>query len=314
MALSHEEALRQVDVLPWYHSVDLGNGVVTKGQYDHRPYLPYYGLPDDLRGKTALDIGAASGFFSFELERRGASVTATELPQWFDHDFGPVYQADQTAESGNSYLHQPFDVAKQLRGSNVDMKWINIYDISPETVGVFDIVFCGSVLIHLTDPIKALWNIAQVTREKAIIATVIHKQDPEQPIATMVGHASGYCWWEPTRACLELMAVAAGFVGIEWVSDFQLNYRDQSVGPHHGVLHAYPTTEGWTKRTRHRDQVLEASSGKVTNQAMDTLVARTKQQEKEISRLRSLVAGYERGRVMRLMRFTQTKVRRLLSR
>ncbi len=326
MAMSRPEALQQVATLPWYHSIDLGDSVVTNGQYDHRPYLSHYGLPVDLHGKTVLDIGAASGFFSFELERRGAQVTATELTQWQDHDFAPTYQPDQTPEEGYRYLHQPFDVAKQILGSQAQMKWINIYDISPETVGVFDVVFCGSVLIHLTDPLKALCNIARVTREKAIVATVIQQHESERSIATMVGHESGYCWWIPTRACFELMAVAAGFVGIEWMSDFQLNYRDQPTGPYHGVLHAYPTTDGWTERTRHRDQVCAAYHDATNEQSIPEMLANVRrqeqekanvtvgralqaalinvrQQEQEIVQLKDLVAAYERGRFIRLMRF-----------
>ena len=101
-----------VQALEWYHTIDLGNGIVTPGHYDHRPYLCHYRLPDNLHGKRVIDIGTASGFFAFEFERRGASVLATDLPEWFDHDFGPSYQADKTVETGNVYLHQPFEVAR----------------------------------------------------------------------------------------------------------------------------------------------------------------------------------------------------------
>jgi tRNA (mo5U34)-methyltransferase len=253
---SSEDLLKTVQSLEWYHSIDLGNGIVTPGHYDHRPYLQYYRLPEDLHGKTVIDIGAASGFFSFEFERRGAAVTATDLPEWFDHDFGPNYRPDKTSETGASYLHSPFEFARQALGSKASRKLINIYDISPETVGAYDLAFCGSVLLHLTDPLKALWNIASVTREKAIIVTVIEPEEPLRPTATLVGHQRGDVWWIPTRACLELMAVTAGFVGIEWVSEFNLDYRDGSPGPYHGVLHAYKTDQGWTSATRHRDEVI----------------------------------------------------------
>jgi tRNA (mo5U34)-methyltransferase len=294
-----------VSSLTWYHTIDLGNGLVTPGHYDHRPYLHYYGLPDDLTNKTVLDIGAASGFFSFEFERRGAQVTATELPAWFDHDFGPNYQPDQTEESAEIYLHRPFEVARQLRKSSVALKTINIYDITPETVGMFDLVFCGSVLVHLTDPIKALWRIAGVTAQKAIIATSIDPSEPDQPTATMIGAERGDGWWIPKPACLELMAVAAGFVGLEWVSKFQLNYRNQSTGPYHGVLHAYKTTENWTPDTLHRDEVLDRHlrSGAVAPGDAAGLLRQLQAQQQENARLRALVQGYENGRFMRFMRW-----------
>jgi tRNA (mo5U34)-methyltransferase len=292
--------------LPWYHTIDLGNGVVTPGHYDHRPYLHYYGLPEDLSGKRAIDIGAASGFFSFELERRGAQVTATELPEWFDHDFGPAYQPDQTLETGQLYLHQPFDVAKRILGSNVARKYINIYDLSPETVGEFDIAFCGSVLLHLTDPIRALWKIAGVTREKAIIATLIAPEHADRSLAVMTGYTRGDTWWAPTRACLELMAVCAGFVGVEWAGEFRLDYRDGSIGPYHGVLHAYKTAEGWGPRVVHRDVLIERQHQAITRPHSSALAEELAAKEQEIERQKALIKGYESGRFMRLMRWLHT--------
>jgi hypothetical protein len=62
--MDRQDKQRRVAELAWYHTVDLGDGIVTPGQYDHRPILGHYGLPDDLTGKSALDIGPAHGFFS----------------------------------------------------------------------------------------------------------------------------------------------------------------------------------------------------------------------------------------------------------
>ncbi len=304
------ELAQLIQELSWYHTIDLGNGLVTPGQYDHRPYLERYKLPTDCSGKTVLDIGAASGFFSFEFERRGAQVTATDLPDWMAHDFGPNYKLDQDLDIVDAYLHKPFDIAHRALNSQVKRKEINIYDISPQSVGLFDIVFCGSVLIHLTDPIKALWKIAGVTKEKAIIATSIMPGTNQQPVAAMIGYNRGDGWWEPTRSCLELMAISAGFVGIEWVGDFVLNYRDQEVGPYHGVLHAYKTTDGWTPETLHRDEIIERNEARAATerqqQQMDT--QRLHQLEGEVHRLRDTVHGYEQGLFIRLMRWIKEKV------
>src|SRR5262249_48646421 len=32
----------------WYHTIELPDGEVTPGRFDHRALLPFYGLPDDL--------------------------------------------------------------------------------------------------------------------------------------------------------------------------------------------------------------------------------------------------------------------------
>lgn len=234
-----EEIKQRVESLSWYHTIDLGNGISTPGYYDHRPYLKYYGFPDNLIGKTVLDIGAASGFFSFEFERRGARVTATDLPSWMMHDFGPCYVPDMTPQDSVRYLRQPFELAHELLKSHVQKREMTIYDITPATLGKFDLVFCGSLLLHLTDPIRALRNIQSVTRGSAIIATVICQNSNSEPMAQFAGHHRGDVWWLPNRAGLEAMVQSVGFAGWKWVSEFQLNLRDGSPGPYHGVIHAW---------------------------------------------------------------------------
>lgn len=237
------ELLEAVESLTWYHSIDLGQGVVTPGIYDHRKYLDHYGLPKDLTGKATLDVGAASGFFSFEMERRGAEVTATDLPTWSAHDFGPLYQPDLDPEEADRYLHDPFLFAHKVLDSRVKRKLINVYDIGPETTGRFDMVFCGSVLIHLTDPNKALWCIRSVTRLAAIIATSIYPDEHREPMALFLGHNRGDGWWLPNRTALEAMIKSAGFAGWEWYSEFRLDHRNGDPGPYHGVVRAWNTPE-----------------------------------------------------------------------
>lgn len=295
------ERIKSVD---WYHTIDLGNGIVTPGHYDHRPYLHLYGLPESLAGKTALDLGTASGFFAFELEKRGARVTATDLPEWYEHDFGPGYSIDKTPEGLQNYLVQPFEIAREALGSQVEKKFVNIYDVSPETVGEHDVVFCGSLLIHLSDPVKALWNIAGVTREKAIIATVIRPDEMDRPLAEFVGYNNADSWWVPSRRCLELMAASAGFAGIEWVSDFRLDYRDGSPGPYHGVLHAYKTAEGWTPQTRPSEAIIEEQKklAREDSERVDAQIRQIQLLQDEVARLRSEVESYERRRFIRLTR------------
>src|SRR5947208_97682 len=66
----------------WFHSIDLGDGVVTPGQKDTLSEVGHLKLPD-LTGRTVLDIGAYDGFYSFEAERRGAKrVVAADHFVW----------------------------------------------------------------------------------------------------------------------------------------------------------------------------------------------------------------------------------------
>jgi tRNA (mo5U34)-methyltransferase len=228
-----------VDEHDWYHTIELGPGVFTPGRYDHRRYLRYYELPEDLKGKSVLDIGAASGFFSFELEKRGGRVTALDLPAWMDHDFGPLYRPDKPLAEAERYLHDPLQFAKAARGSSIETRDMSVYDLSEESVGKFDLVFCGSMLLHLTDPVRALWRICEVTRGTAIIATGIAKHWGRRARADFHGAHDGTIWWLPNRACLEKMIECAGFSGWRWVSEFRLDPADGSKGIQHGVVHAW---------------------------------------------------------------------------
>src|SRR5579859_2611907 len=75
-----DELRRRVDSIVWYHSIDLGDGIVTDGfskTFLEGPQLP------DFAGRTVLDIGAWDGYYSFLAERRGAArVVALDHYVW----------------------------------------------------------------------------------------------------------------------------------------------------------------------------------------------------------------------------------------
>jgi tRNA (mo5U34)-methyltransferase len=238
------ELIEKVNSFEWYHTIDLGNGLVTPGQYDHRPLLKYYRIPQDLSGKTVVDIGVSHGFFSFEFERRGAKrVVATELPLWSDHDGSPQlkkgFKESKEDEKKKPYLHGAFDFAKKILNSKVELVEMSVYDISSKTIGIFDIVFCGSLLIHLSDPLKALYNIQSVTRELFILSTVIHPQESKIPLAYFHGTVEGMAFWAPNMTCLEKMCLAAGFNRVERISTFNLISTDKVFNNPHGVVHSW---------------------------------------------------------------------------
>ena len=84
-----ETLKREVAAIEWWHTIDLGHGVVTPGVDPSAARLPQIRFPIDLTNKTVLDIGAWDGFFSFEAERRGASrVLATDHFCWSCEGWG----------------------------------------------------------------------------------------------------------------------------------------------------------------------------------------------------------------------------------
>lgn len=159
----------------WYHTVDLGDGLHSKGDYDLRSTVDLHGLPESLEGKTALDVGTWDGFWALELERRGAQVTAIDLARWGDFDWLPWIR-DSKGDLVDTPSDSNFWLAHSMRNSRVERKICNVYDLSPESVGMFDIVFCGSLILHLQHPLKALVNIQSVTKERAVVTALLSEE------------------------------------------------------------------------------------------------------------------------------------------
>src|SRR5271156_353136 len=109
----------------WWHRIDLGHGIVTPGPDNSPRKLAGLHLPTDLSGKTVIDIGAWDGFFSFECERRGAKVLATDDFCWT----GPGIQ-----DKGG------FDIAKRALDSQVGEHTVRVEEIPQANLGTFDIV------------------------------------------------------------------------------------------------------------------------------------------------------------------------------
>ena len=203
---------QQVDAVPyWWHSIELGHGVITPGgSGDTSRSLQQLSLPHDLSGKSVLDIGAWDGFYSFECERRGASrVVASDLFAW-----------RYSSKAG-------FDLARVALESHVEEREIDVFDISPDTVGMFDIVLFLGVLYHLRDPFLGLAHAASVTRELLIIETHVDLLDIERPaIALYPGkelNEDPTNWCGPNVPALFAMLETLGF-------DAELVHLEPQVG------------------------------------------------------------------------------------
>src|SRR4051794_22220923 len=143
----------EVERYPWYHTLELGDGIVTKAMFDHRPVLDRYPVPADLSGRRCLDVGTMDGFWAFEMERRGAeSVTAIDLDDPNASDWPASLRGQDKALDETKA--ERFGLAKRLLGSSVDRVTMSVYDLGPE-LGTFDFVFCGDLFLHLKDPITA---------------------------------------------------------------------------------------------------------------------------------------------------------------
>ena len=142
-----EELVERAKTQGWYHTLELP-GVTTTGVFDMRRYVGDYGLPDSLAGMRVLEVGTWDGFWAFEMEKRGADeIVAIDLDDENDLDWPPRRRTPKEGVKRGA----GFEIAKELLGSNVQRVVRSVYHALPEDLGQFDLVFCGSVLIHLRD-------------------------------------------------------------------------------------------------------------------------------------------------------------------
>jgi len=194
----------------WYHTIDLPGGVVTPGYFDTRAIADVVPLPPRLDGARCLDVGTYDGFWAFEMERRGAAeVVAIDVLDPLRWDW-PVGSSEE-AIAAISDERLGFDVAREALGSRVERRDLSVYDLSPDQVGTFDVVYCGSLTLHLRDPVRALERIRSVCTgvfvyEDAIDVSLLGRT----PRAVLDGRGRPW-WWKANPAGLARMASAAGF-------------------------------------------------------------------------------------------------------
>lgn len=243
--------LEEAEKMLWYHTIELSSDFTTKGVYDWRPYWQKFDF-GDLRGKTVLDVGAGDGFFSFEFEKKGATVTALDIPHQGNRDsavYGlPEKEGDKNCKNYNNVntfamFKEKFEIAKKALNSQVERVEIDLYDISGEEIGLFDIVFCSDVLLHLTDPVKALRRLRAVCKHVTIICTpvlstsgfglnfmkrialLILKNDVLSQFMGVKSRGGG-SFWVPTNKCLSDMVICSGFRKERLVSNFIFRKED----------------------------------------------------------------------------------------
>jgi tRNA (mo5U34)-methyltransferase len=218
--------LARVEEVDWYHSIDLGHGVVTPGLVDHRSQLPFYGLPESMVGMRVLDVATFDGYWAFEFERRGAEVIALDLPSWADVDM-PHRMLPYTEEFElDGKTGAAFALAHEILGSNVERVEGSIYDLDPSQVGMFDLVFISDLLLHLRCPQRAIESAASVCRGEMVIADVFTPMLEgfgDLPLAQYT--APSHTWWLPNVKTIAAWMNVAGCESIEEVSRFVLDWR-----------------------------------------------------------------------------------------
>lgn len=199
-----EESRRQIERLSrlgWYHSIELPDGRIIEGHQSLeqlRRRINLFPIPEDLRGKRVLDIGAWDGWFSFEMERRGAEVVALDSAR-------------------NTRLLE----ARALLSSRIEYRIGDICRTTVKDLGAFDIVLFLGVLYHVKHPLLALENVCGMTRETACIESFVTDPDPRgipqmEFYETTELRGQPDNWVGPNAACLMAFCRTAGFARVEY--------------------------------------------------------------------------------------------------
>jgi len=212
----HAQRIQQLE--PWFHNLHLPDGTQTcpshpLGDFPRFKWLqlaPH--LPSDLSGVTVLDIGCNAGFYSIELARRGAQVTA------FDIDEHYLNQARWAAAL--------WDVSERI-----DFEVKQVYDLA-RTSERWDLVLFLGVLYHLRYPMLGLDIVSRCVRGKLVLQSLtvpgetlsrspldLELEDreplaqPSWPKLSFIEHRmAGDCtnWWAPNGSCIQAMLRSAG--------------------------------------------------------------------------------------------------------
>lgn len=204
---------------PWFHNLHLPNGAQTAPNHElgdfpsnkWRQIEPF--IPVDLAGWKVIDIGCNAGFYSLELARRGASVTAIDIDE--------------------HYLRQARWAAQQCGLENrIVFRRMQVYELArqPER---YDLVWFMGVFYHLRYPFLALNIVRQKVERLMVFQTLTMPGgscgrtdvDPElenrqallasdwPKMAFIEGRFAHdpTNWWIPNRSCVEGMLRSSSF-------------------------------------------------------------------------------------------------------
>jgi tRNA (mo5U34)-methyltransferase len=263
MPLTVEEKRARIEPIGWWwHSIDLGDGIVSPGRKFGGGLEPMVqdldriALPADLSGRTVLDVGAYDGFYSFAAERRNAArVVALDHFVWLNDlansriDFATQYMIEGKVPDGVPLPgKRAFDTAHEILGSRVESAVGDFMHYPLEELGTFDVVLYLGIIYHMEDPLRAMRRVFQVTGDLAIIEseTMSLTGFEDRPLAEFFPgdelNGDPTNWWVPNAPALVALARAAGFAEVELV-DHSVNAVDETLKRGRATIHArrHPT-------------------------------------------------------------------------
>lgn len=151
-------------------------------------------------------------------------VTALDIGSQVERDnfrLGELNKQSIGDISRKTNFNDAFSIAKHVLGSNIEKVQMNIYDVGKKA-GVYDVVFCNDVLLHLSDPFRALSSMREACKKYLIVGTCMYMPHGllakigalclrACPIAEFLGARPKHAFWMPNMKCFQELVVGAGF-------------------------------------------------------------------------------------------------------
>jgi len=219
----------------FYHTMTLPVLGEVRGHWDLRGRFSEYVGGVDLGGKSVLDVGAATGFLSFEAEKSGASrVLSFDIGNARQQNFLPfkdkLYYSDperwfEQYEAEIEQWKNSYWLCHRLLESKAEVFYGNVYEL-PSELGQFDVAIVGSVLEHLSDQISALASIARHTNETIVVVSPL--LDTDERIAqfgALAAHPENdFTWWIYSKGVYQEVFKMLGF-NIKSISEGSYYYH-----------------------------------------------------------------------------------------
>ena len=219
----------------FYHTMELPTLGVVPGQWDLRGRFDDYVGGVSVSGKSVLDIGTATGFLSFESEKRGAArVVSFDMSDPRQQAFLPFKDKLYSRDYEDFMSYHDIEIERwksaywlchRLLGSKAEVFYGDVYNL-PVGLGQFDVTLVGAVLEHLSDQITALASIARLTKETMVIVTPL--LETEERIARFEPTADNpdydYTWWRYSVGVYREVFAMLGF-SIRSISENEYYYH-----------------------------------------------------------------------------------------
>lgn len=207
----------------FYHRMNLPGVGQVGTQWDIECDCDQYLGNIDFDGKRVLDVGTASGYLTFEMERRGAQVVSFDMADASQWDIVPRIRIQENPEltlgrrrRTHGRLRNAYWFAHEKLNSSAKVFLGNVYDL-PLELGEFDIVFFGMILGHLQNPFQALYSASRLCKSTIVVAnqTIPTKwRNRKIPMAQFMPTADNNrmdCWWALSDLCVSNMLDVLGF-------------------------------------------------------------------------------------------------------